>query len=68
MANDDAPLMMYPSEMMSASPDIIGKHHYAKAIHHIAIGDTSLKGFDFCDIIIKAKRFRRKKQIFGTAM
>jgi hypothetical protein len=27
------------------------QHHYAKAIHHIAIGDASLKCVKTCDII-----------------
>ena len=46
-------LMMFPSEMMSASPDVIGKHRiiasktsniiFAKQMHHIATGDASLK-------------------------
>ena len=46
-------LMMFPSEMMTASPDILGKHRiianemsniiFAKQMHHIAIGDASLQ-------------------------
>ena len=54
-------LMMVPSEMMSASPDIIGKHHiiasessniiFVKQMHHIIISDTSLKYTDSYDIM-----------------
>ena len=45
------PLMMFPSEMMSASPDVFGKNRiiasktnniiFAKQMHHIAAGDAS---------------------------
>ena len=49
-------LMMFPSEMMSASPNVFGKHCiiankmsniiFAEQMHHIACGDASLKNKD----------------------
>ena len=46
-------LMMFPTEMMSASPNVIGKHRiianemgniiFAKQMHHIAFGDASFE-------------------------
>ena len=45
--------MIFPAEMMSASPNILGKYRiianemsniiFAKQMHHIAIGDASLQ-------------------------
>ena len=57
-------LMMFPSEMMSALPNVLKQtsHHcetkcnniiFAKQMHHIAIGDASLKYADFYDIITR---------------
>jgi len=60
-------LMMFPLEMMSASPNVMGKHHIitkvtslCEALHHIA-GDTSLKDALKFAIIWKRSDFRERK-------
>ena len=68
-------LMMFPSEMMSAPPNVVGKHHiiarktsnimFAKQMHHVAAGDISLK---YADISLPIKGIFLMMFAFGKMM